>query len=338
MVDEIIGSLGKFQFRDLHPHVLIGTASDRYAGWIGQIYSEERYGKRISTRPKTVGGKSLKEEVLPVESVEEYFQHFSVLELDFTFYRVLLDKDSKPTQNYHVLQAYKRHLREDDRLILKVPQLIFALRLWRGGKFIENPDYLNPEIFIHQFYEPATDLLGHLINGFIFEQEYQPKRDRTPPDKFAAALDEFLDNIPRDGRYHVEVRTESLLSDPYFQVLEKYGVGQVLSHWTWLPPLLKQFNRNHRRFLSSDRQCIVRLMTPLRMRYEEAYIKAYPFNKLINGMLNLQMVNETVEVMLSAINQGVRANVIINNRAGGNAPTIAQKVSAKFLERLPTEE
>ena len=79
-------------------------------------------------------------------------------------------------------------------------------------------------------------------------------------------------------------------------------------------------------------------MTPLRMRYEEAYIKAYPFNKLINDMLNPQMVHETVEVMLSAINQGVRANVIINNRAGGNAPAIAQKVSAKFLERLPTEE
>jgi hypothetical protein len=28
-----------FHFRNLHPQVFIGTASDRYAGWIGQIYS-----------------------------------------------------------------------------------------------------------------------------------------------------------------------------------------------------------------------------------------------------------------------------------------------------------
>ena len=27
-----------FKFRDLSPAVRFGTASDRYAGWIGQIY------------------------------------------------------------------------------------------------------------------------------------------------------------------------------------------------------------------------------------------------------------------------------------------------------------
>ena len=27
-----------FLFRDLFQNILIGTASDRYAGWIGQIY------------------------------------------------------------------------------------------------------------------------------------------------------------------------------------------------------------------------------------------------------------------------------------------------------------
>ena len=35
--------LESFHFRNLHPKVLIGTASDRYAGWIGQIYSQDRY-------------------------------------------------------------------------------------------------------------------------------------------------------------------------------------------------------------------------------------------------------------------------------------------------------
>ncbi len=328
----------RFQFRDLHPNVFMGTASDRYAGWIGQIYSEERYRRRTTSRSKKVGGKSLKEEVLPVESVEEYFQHFSVLELDFTFYRALMDKDSQPTQNYHVLQTYRRHLREQDRLILKVPQLVFAKRLWRGGKFVENPDYLKPDIFVNQFYVPATELLGRHLKGFIFEQEYQPKKERIPPEECAEGLDQFFGVIPKDDRYHIELRTESFLSAPYFQVLEKYGIGQVLSHWTWLPPLRRQLNKSKGKFLNAHKQCIVRLMTPLRVRYEDAYLKAYPFDKLIDGMMSHHMVEETVEIMSAAIREGVGVNVIINNRAGGNAPLIAQKVSEKFLEKLPEEE
>jgi hypothetical protein len=83
----------KFTFRNLHPKILIGTASDRYAGWINQIYSPSRYKNRITKRTKIIAGKSYTEEVLPVDSVEEYFQHFSVLEIDFTFYRPLLDQD-----------------------------------------------------------------------------------------------------------------------------------------------------------------------------------------------------------------------------------------------------
>ena len=68
-----------FLFRDLHPNLFMGTASDRYAGWIGQIYSQDRYKGRITRRKKTVGEKAFWEEVLPVDSVEEYFQHFQIL-------------------------------------------------------------------------------------------------------------------------------------------------------------------------------------------------------------------------------------------------------------------
>ena len=82
------------------PKFFIGTASDRYAGWLGQIYSHDRYQGRITKRTKIMAGKSFTEEVLPVDSVEEYFEHFPVLEIDFTFYRPLLDQNGQPTQNY----------------------------------------------------------------------------------------------------------------------------------------------------------------------------------------------------------------------------------------------
>jgi hypothetical protein len=163
-----------------------------------------------------------------------------VLEIDFTFYRLLLDQDGQPTQNYHVLENYRRYLKEGDRIILKVPQVITAQKIHRGGQYLENEAYLNPTIFTEQFYKPAINLLGSNLTGFIFEQEYQRQKDRTPVNEMARDLDKFFQAIPLDNRYHLELRTDLYLRDQIFEVLKKYGVGQVLSHWTWLPPLRKQ--------------------------------------------------------------------------------------------------
>lgn len=324
-------SIEDFRFRDLHRKVLLGTASDRYAGWIGQIYTKERYEGRLSRRTNKVGGKSFPEETLPVESVEEYFEHFPVLEIDYTFYSPLLDADGKPTQNFHVLKRYRKFMRETDRVVLKVPQIISAQKVRRSGRYVENETYLNAEIFRKRFYEPAMDVLDTRLNGMIFEQEYQRKQDRVPVKQVAEDLGAFFEAVPRDTRYHVELRTETYLSPPVFEVLEKHGVGQVLSHWTWLPPLRKQLAKAGNRVFNSGRQRIIRLMTPIGMRYEEAYAKAHPFGKLVEGMLQPEMVRETADLMCMAIEKSVETSILINNRAGGNAPIIAQKVVERFL-------
>ena len=306
-------------------------ASDRYAGWIGQVYSEGRYTKEIKPRTHRVGERSFTEEVLPVESVEEYFEHFPILEIDYTFYRPLLDKSGKPTPNYFTLKQYRQYLKEEDQLILKVPQVIFARRIRRGGKFIDNEAYLNPEIFTNQFYNPAVEILGPHLSGLIFEQEYQPKKDRVEAEKMAESLDAFFEAVPKDKRYHIELRTEAYLCEPVFAVLEKHGVGLVYSHWTWLPPLSKQFSKTKGRFFNSGGNGVIRLMTPLRMSYEDSFARAYRFDKMVDGMMNAEMIDDAVEIILEGIRQRKRMSLIVNNRAGGNAPMIAQQIA----DRLP---
>lgn len=328
-----VDRIALFQFRDLHPDLFIGTASDRYAGWMGQIYCENRIGRNITRRSKKIGGKTFAEEVLPVQSVEEYFRHFRILELDFTFYLPLLDREEQPTRVFHLLHAYRQHLKKGDRIILKVPQVIFAKKVLRQGNYIDNEQYLNPRVFINQFYEPAIELLAPWLEGLVFEQEYQRKGNRVSPEEQAAELDAFFGAIPEDNRYHVELRTEALLTGPVFKVLEKYGVGQVLSHWTWLPALSKQFALSGKRFLNRN-SCIIRLMTPKGMRYEDAYARAHPFNALIKGMQSPGMVRDTTRLIKRGIEEKVRINVVVNNRAGGNAPLIAQQVAREFLAAL----
>jgi len=324
--------LRRYRFRELHPNISIGMASDRYAGWIGQVYSEGRYEKEIKHRTHKIGEKSFTEEVLPVESVEEYFEHFPILEIDFTFYRLLLDKSGKPTPNYFTLKEYQQYLKKDDQLVLKVPQLISARRIRHGGKFVENEAYLNPEIFTNQFYKSAVEILGPHLKGFIFEQEYQPKKDRVEAQELAKSLDAFFKVIPKDKRYHIELRTEAYLSEPVFDILEKHGVGLVYSHWTWLPPLSKQFSKTKGRFFNSGGDSMIRLMTPLRMSYEDSYAKAFPFDKMVDGMMNPGMIDDTIQIIMEGVRRRKRMNLIINNRAGGNAPMIAQQIARRLQE------
>jgi hypothetical protein len=213
--------------------------------------------------------------------------------------------------------------------------VICAKKLRRGGKPIENKDYLNPKLFTKQFYKPATEILGPNLGGFIFEQEYHPKNDRLPIDEFSESLDIFFSKIPKDTHYHIELRTDAYLNNTVFEALEKYGIGLVFSHWTWLPALSKQLTKVSGRFFNSGNSCIVRLVTPLRMKYEDSYSKAFPFDKLIEGMLDSRMIEDTVQLIREALRKEKRIAVIINNRAGGNAPMIARLITEKFIATQP---
>jgi uncharacterized protein YecE (DUF72 family) len=323
--------LKSFHFRGLHPHIFIGTASDRYAGWIGQIYSADKYRGRITHRSHRVGGKVFRDEVVPVDSVREYFEHFSVLELDYTFYRPLLTPEGEPTSNYYVLGNYTHYLKKNDRVILKVPQEVCAVKIRQGNQAVANPHYLDSRLFLKQFYHPANELLGSNLAGMLFEQEYQRQEDRIPIPQLASGWDAFFEALPRDTRYHLELRTEAYWSPPVFEVLEKHGVGQVLSHWTWLPPLSRQLARAGGRWVTAGQGGLVRLMTPIDKRYEEAYAQAHPFDKLVEGMLSPGLVHDTVELMKRAAERERDLFLIINNRAGGNAPLLAQEIARAFL-------
>lgn len=72
-------------------------------------------------------------------------------------------------------------------------------------------------------------------------------------------------------------------------------------------------------------------MTSIGLRYEDAYAKAYPFDKLLDEMFNPEMVEEAVGLLQKGIEDDVETVVIINNWAGGNAPLLPQRIAEEFL-------
>ena len=330
-----------YTFRRLFPFLRFGTASDRYAGWIGQVYPEH-YAKAVKVRKRKLGNQTFEERTLPIASVRDYFEHCDVLELDFTFYRPLLDAEGRPTNNLFVLEQYAEHAPEDALFLLKAPQAFFArkLRRSREGKVVyeENPSFLDAEGATKQFLEPARNVLGERLSGVLWEQEYQRRSVSPDPMENIAELDGFFRSLPNDVQAHLELRSAHLLIPPYFDWLADRGLGFVFSHWTWLPPLREQWRLCGGRFTAADRSVVARLLTPVRMPYAEAYALAYPFDRPVPELSQTRqarnMVLDAVALALQAEGQGAVLNLIANNRAWGNAPALAQAIAFRLIEEL----
>jgi len=331
-----------YDFHGLHPNVHFGTASDRYGGWIGQIYPPERYADRVSTRSRKMGGQSFTERRVPIESVRDYFEHFEVLEIDFTFYRPLLEENDEPGSNYHVLSNYADHAPEDASFLLKAPQKFFARSLRRDGQFVDNPSFLDAESYLETFHEPALDILGDRLDGVIFQQEYQRVGDSPSPDENVEQLDNFFGAFPDTPQAHIELRSEHLLRGPYFDWLDARGLGHVFSHWTWLPPIRRQWAMTGERLTAESGQVVTRLLTPRDMKYAEAYAKAHPFEEPTPGLSETaqahDMVLDTTALAFRAEAQNALLNVIANNRAWGNAPDLNRAIAHRILDEVERRE
>lgn len=331
----------RFVFRHLHPRLHVGTASDRYAAWIGQVYSE-RWRDEIQSRTKKLGTGTFEERLLPIACVEEYFTHFSVLEIDFTYYRPLCKPDGSPDAPWFVLSEYLQHAPEDARFVLKVPQTFFAriVRRTQGGKavFVPNTEYLNTSAYLTQFHIPAANLLGHRLAGLIFEQEFNRPADTPPSRDVIRSLDAFFSALPQNVQAHLELRSPHLLTPDYYAFLRDRGLGAVFSHWTWLPPIREQWKRAGGQFSAANQTAITRILTPMGVKFEDAFARAYPFDKPLPDLEaspdTHRMVLDATALAFQAFMQDTDLFLILNNRAYGNAPTLAQRIAMRIIDEF----
>ena len=329
----------RFDLRRISPGIRFGSASDRYAAWIGQVYPRDVWAGEVSTRRKSVGGQSFEERLLPVASAEDYFEHFGVLEIDFTYYRPLIEETGKPSSQLFTLEHYADASPANARFLLKAPQQTVARRLRRkvDGRwaYVENPDYLEPELFTRRFLEPAQAKLGVKLAGIILEQPYERAAESPPPHVFVAEWDRFIAEVPR-APYHLEVRSSHLLSPAYLEWLGDHELGFCFSHWQWLPPLIDQWELAGERFTSSSGEAVVRLIQPRDVSFNESWQLAYPFDGPAAGLSDTRdarrMIDETTALMYRALDAGVTLNVVGNNRAWGNTPDLGRTLAHRFLD------
>lgn len=288
------------------PSVRFGTSTWNYPGWHGLVYHRD-YG------PKGAAARML----------EEYtaFPLFRTAGIDSSFY-------GPPTEA--VLKSYSQH---------SPPGFPFVSKVWsqltvhtftkaqdpdRAGK--RNPDFLNPELFVEEVYDPyRRSFLDH-AGPFVFEFQTIAKSSGLDAERFAGRLDEFFSEIPRDAQYAVEVRNEDFLTPMYFAVLREHGVAHVFTSWTRMPPLGHQLDLPG----SITASFIVAraLLRPGRT-YNEAVDAFAPYDRIREP--NPKLRRDLVRLVETAVKTRIPAYLLVNNRTEGSAPLTIAAV-AEMLE------
>ncbi|HNY42748.1 MAG TPA: DUF72 domain-containing protein, partial [Bryobacteraceae bacterium] len=205
--------------------VYFGTSSWKYEGWLGQIYTPERYWTRGRfSRKKFEEG-----------CLAEYAETFPAVCGDFSFYQF------PPTAYWEKLFS---GVPETLRFAFKVPEQI-TVRTWpvharygqRGGA--ENESFLDAELFEQLFLRPLTPYRER-IGALIFEFGTFSKRHYSSAAPFAEDVGRFLDRLPGGWRYSVEIRNKEFLEPAYFNVLRAHNTAHVFNSWTRMPELGEQ--------------------------------------------------------------------------------------------------
>ena len=290
--------------------VRFGTSTWTYEGWKGQVYLKD-YPKGSFTK----------------HCLAEYWQFlyngsplFRTVGNDSTFYR-------PPTSLQ--LRAYRDQMPDQAEMCFKVWEEItvpvFAAHPRYGLKAGKpNPRFLDAQLFKDLVLAPFWEAQFQDCAGpFLFEFQ----RHDLSIAEFCSKLDGFFGQLPNEFKYAVEIRNAGLLGPEYRTVLETHGVAHVYNHWSYMPPLAEQHKRQQETFTAPF--TVFRLLTPLRMSYEQAKQQAAPYTKIVAELQ--EMRRDTVALIRQSIAKTKPAYVLVNNRSEGNAPKTIQGL-ADLLE------
>ena len=206
-------------------NIYIGGSSWKYEGWLGQIYSRERYLSRGKFSRK----------LFEAECLREYAETFLTVCGDFAFYQF------PPVEFWSKLF---RQTPEQFRFAFKVPEQItcnvFPAHPRYGATGGQpNPAFLDAGMLHEMFLRP---LLAHREKTtlLIFEFGAFGKRSFGDLAEFLDRLDPFLAALPREFRYAVEIRNPEFLERDYFACLRSHGVAHVYNAWSKMPELRSQ--------------------------------------------------------------------------------------------------
>jgi uncharacterized protein YecE (DUF72 family) len=281
-------------------NIYIGGSSWKYEGWLGQIYTRERYLSRGRFSRKA----------FEAECLREYAETFPTVCGDFAFYQF-------PSEEFW--RRLFAHVPAGFRFAFKVPEQITCKLFPRHARYgpqagRENEAFLDGRILQEMFLRPLLPYREKTAL-LIFEFGAFGRRSFAGLGEFLDRLDPFLGALPPEFRYAVEIRNPEFLEKDYFSCLRGHGVAHVYNAWSKMPELRHQM-------AIQDSVTADFLVSRALLRHGRVYEDAVG---LFSPYTEIQDPNPEARESMRVLIGRARENkqflfLFVNNRLEGNAP------------------
>ena len=287
-------------------NIFIGTSSWKYEGWLGQIYSRDRY---------LVRGR-FSEKRFQTECLSEYAATFPIVCGDFSFYQF-------PSEAYwkrlfgSAPAALKYAFKAPEEITVKM----FPIHPRYGPRAGDpNAAFLNAALFQDSFLDLLEPYRSQ-IAVLIFEFGAFPKQCYRDVGEFVQELDPFLAALPPRFKYAVEIRNQEFLAPAYFACLRNHGIAHVFNAWTRMPELQDQIDLPD--VYTAD-FTVARALLRRGCPYEHAVGRFSPYKEVQDP--NLDARHALRNLIARARRRNEPSYIFVNNRLEGNAPQTIETI------------
>lgn len=283
--------------------VFIGTSSWKYPGWFDTIYDRSRY----------VWRGRFSEARFERNCLAEYAEVFPTVSVDATYYKF-------PTAEF--LKGLAAQVPASFLFAFKVTDEI-TLKHWphvprsgaRAG--LVNPRFLDAGLFTDAFLGPLEAIRPQVGLVMLEFSRFSPQDFARGAD-FAAALDAFLERVPRGWPLGIELRNRQWLQPEYFSVLARHGVTHIFNAWADMPTVGEQMALPGSE--TNPSLLAARFLLREGRRYEEAVKQFGPYRELREANPEGR-VSATRLIRRGLKSDGkTKVSLFVNNRYEGHAP------------------
>ena len=252
--------------------------------------------------------------------------------LDRTFYRPL------SASQY---AAYAAQVPDDFRFVVKAPSIVTdaMVRAEAGRALQPNPQFLNPELAVQEFVQPALEGLQHKIGALVFQLSPLTPLLLGQLPQVLERLRLMLSALPAlhpvapDGVIAVEVRDPEFIGPDLVDVLRASGAVYCLGLHAKMPSIQEQLPML-RKLWPAPMVCRWNL-NPIHgaFGYEDARVLYSPYDTTVDEDLDTRQA--LARVALATARAGLPAYITISNKAEGCAPL---SVAALVRELVGTEK
>ncbi len=250
----------------------------------------------------------------------EYSKQFCTVKVDQWFWSLF--KGTVVLPNAEVVREYAQSIPPGFVMSIKIPNSITLTHQYKkipSEPLVPNHHFLSSDLmgkFI-QTLKPLGDYIGPLM----FEFEYLNRNKMASLGHFTEMFAVFLQGLPEEYQYCIEIRNPNYLKDDYFDFLAEHHLGPVFLQGCYMPSIFELYEKFKNRL--SD-PVLLRLHGSDRQGMEDRTNNVWDAIVEPRDSELLQLKDMVIDLL----DKRHQIFINVNNHYEGSAPRTIEKIKA----------